>query len=61
MSKIQVTVLIIWAPLNPNTKIGKSIYTRRQNGHKLFNPILVFLVSYKFSAIIIKIMFRKLK
>ena len=42
---------------NCKSKMAKSVCTRRQNAHEIFNPIIVFLVSYKFIAFIMKIMF----
>ena len=41
--------------------MAKSVRTRRQTGYELLNPIFVFLVSYKFAALNMKIMYGKLK
>ena len=57
----KITVIVIWAPRNCKSKMAKSICMRRQNGYELFNPIFVFMISYKFTAFIMKVMFGILK
>ena len=57
----KITVIVLWARINCKSKMAKSFCTRRQNGHELFNPIFEFLLSYKFTPFIMKIMFEILK
>ena len=56
-----ITVAVILAPNNCNSKMAKSVCARRLNGYEIFNPIFVFLITYKFTAFIMKLMFGILK
>jgi hypothetical protein len=41
--------------------MATNVDTRRKDGYEFYNTIFVFLISYKFTAIIMKIMFGILK
>ena len=58
---IQITIIFIWAPSNCKSNMATNVDTKRKNGYEFYNPIFLFLISYTFTAVIMKIMFEILK
>jgi hypothetical protein len=54
----KITIIVIRAP---KSKMAKGLARSAKNGYVRFNSIFVFLISYKFTAFLMKIMFGILK
>jgi phosphate starvation-inducible membrane PsiE len=58
---IEITVTFVWEPSNCKSKMAKIVLRGTKNGYEILNSIIVFMIFYKFTTFITKIMFGILK